>query len=276
VITHRYLADGIPQPGILGVVLAVTASCIVLSFIDQDLQIIPDEITIPGMLSVLPLALLIPGLHQPPRGYVSEILESASGVFANIGALLPEASHGSVVSFLASGTVAAGCSLGGIIGYRLYWMTAHGGEIRPLKDCLLAALITGLTGGVLALMFLRPEWAVHPRIHSFWAALAGMAAGSGLVLGVGILGRQVFRKDAMGFGDVKLMGFLGGFTGWIGVLAGFAIACFIGSAVGIWRLLRSRSRYLPFGPYLALGCLLLIIWPQVFRQALDWYLGLFR
>jgi prepilin signal peptidase PulO-like enzyme (type II secretory pathway) len=72
------------------------------------------------------------------------------------------------------------------------------------------------------------------------------------------------------------MGLLGGFAGWVGVLAGFAIACFLGSAVGIYRLLRYRSRYLPFGPYLAVGTLFMIVWPEAFHRALAWYMGLFR
>jgi leader peptidase (prepilin peptidase)/N-methyltransferase len=103
-----------------------------------------------------------------------------------------------------------------------------------------------------------------------------MAAGAGLVLGVGVVGSKVFRKDAMGFGDVKLMGLLGGFAGWTGVIAGFALACLLGSVVGIYRLIRYRSRYLPFGPYLAAGSLAVIIWPGALQAAMAWYMSLFH
>ena len=112
-------------------------------------------------------------------------------------------------------------------------------------------------------------------MHSLWAALVGMAVGASLVFLVGEVGSRVFRKPAMGFGDVKLMGLLGAFTGWAGVLAGFFLACLLGSVVGIFLLVRYRSRYLPFGPFLALGCLSMILWPESFARLMRWYSHLF-
>jgi leader peptidase (prepilin peptidase)/N-methyltransferase len=71
------------------------------------------------------------------------------------------------------------------------------------------------------------------------------------------------------------MGLLGAFTGWAGALEGFFVACLVGSVVGIFVLLRYRSRYLPFGPFLAVGCFGILLWPGAFEAGLRWYLGLF-
>ena len=131
-------------------------------------------------------------------------------------------------------------------------------------------------GAVAALCVLRPDFLLLPRVVSFWSALLGMAAGATLVFAVGVAGTKVFRKPAMGFGDVKLMGLLGAFTGWAGVVEGFFVACFLGAFVGVFVLLRYKSRYIPFGPFLAMGGLVLILWPDGVERLMAWYMGLFR
>ena len=276
VLAQRYLVGAEPSPAVFAVVAALVAASIVVAFIDQDLEIIPDEITLYGMMAVPALSVLVPEFHLPPSPFIAEGLAAARGPFEGIAARLPAALRAPLPAALALAAVFALGAILGLWGYRLYWKAAHGGGLKPLRDCLLAMVLAGSTGAAVGVMALRPEWILHPRIHAFWSALAGMAAGAGLVLGVGVLGSKIFRKDAMGFGDVKLMGLLGGFAGWTGVIAGFALACLLGSVVGIYRLLRYRSRYLPFGPYLAAGSLAMIIWPGAFQAAMAWYMGLFR
>ncbi|MFH0888908.1 MAG: A24 family peptidase [Planctomycetota bacterium] len=89
-------------------------------------------------------------------------------------------------------------------------------------------------------------------------SLIGMVAGGGIIYLVGLIGKLVFRKEAMGFGDVKLMAFLGGFLGWESTLYTFFIACFIGSIVGILLYFITKDHYVAFGPYIAVAAL--IIW----------------
>ena len=48
----------------------------------------------------------------------------------------------------------------------------------------------------------------------------------GLIFLCGVFGKLVFRKDAMGFGDVKLMGVIGGFLGWKLAVTTFFLAPF--------------------------------------------------
>jgi prepilin signal peptidase PulO-like enzyme (type II secretory pathway) len=148
------------------------------------------------------------------------------------------------------------------------------GESR-LEGGILSAVVAGAIGGMLVLNVLRPPSLSEPRVQAFWASEFGMGVGAGLVWLVGWLGSRVFRKEAMGFGDVKLMGLLGAVVGWTGVLRGFFVACLLGSVIGVFVLVRHRSHYVPFGPFLSVGCYSLLLWPEAFESAVRWYLGLF-
>ncbi len=95
-------------------------------------------------------------------------------------------------------------------------------------------------------------------------ALLGSCAGWCSLYLVGLLGTIVFRKNAMGFGDVKFLAPIGAFLGPIGVLYAFFGAAVAGSILGLPMYLLRQRRQIPFGPYLALGTVLALAWgPQV-------------
>ena len=52
------------------------------------------------------------------------------------------------------------------------------------------------------------------RVDALVASALGILTGGGLVYACSIFGKWLFKKEAMGFGDVKLMGMIGGFVGW--------------------------------------------------------------
>jgi leader peptidase (prepilin peptidase)/N-methyltransferase len=128
------------------------------------------------------------------------------------------------------------------------------------------------------------------RMAAFTACLAGMAAGGGSLWIIGWVGSRIYGRDAMGFGDVKLLAAGGGFLGPGGVLWALMIASLAASVVGVLNLLRFLAilrgrvrarhrrtrlrkslqvariagRYVPFGPYLALGIgIVLLYWKEV-------------
>jgi len=112
-------------------------------------------------------------------------------------------------------------------------------------------------------------------------SVLGLLVGAGLVWLVAVVGKWAFRKDAMGLGDVKFMGMIGGFLGPVPVLMTFFLGCVFGSVVGITIFLITRNRYMAFGPYLALGAIVMLLWGEgAIRLAIDdwprFLSGLFR
>lgn len=120
---------------------------------------------------------------------------------------------------------------------------------------------------------------------------AGMALGGGFLYAIGWIGTRIYKAEAMGFGDVKLIAAGGGFIGTKGVAFALVIAVVVASVFGILNILRfyhvvrtrqrrrklsnrgipeairtarAVGRYLPFGPYLALGIgIVLLDWKDV-------------
>ncbi len=84
----------------------------------------------------------------------------------------------------------------------------------------------------------------------------------------------IIPREAMGFGDVKLIAAIGAFLGWQAVFFTIFAASIIGSLVGIAAILASHREWsakIPFGPYLSLGALL---WLFFGPQLLAWYTAL--
>ncbi len=158
--------------------LVLVMIAIVVTFIDIDFKIIPDEINIPGMWAAPVLSAFLPLLHEQDRLFM---------------ALDPS-----------------------------LWSPA-------------AALIS---------------------------ALVGAAVGAGSLLLVGQLGKLLFKKDAMGFGDVKFMALVGGFLGWDACIAVFLLACLAGSVIGIGYKIVTKRQDIPFGPFLSLGMVVIILFRE--------------
>jgi leader peptidase (prepilin peptidase)/N-methyltransferase len=106
-----------------------------------------------------------------------------------------------------------------------------------------------------------PLWSrTGPFVAAGAASLWGAAVGAGMTWLVGRIFKPLFRREAMGLGDVKLMAFLGAWLGWQGALLTFFLGCLYGSAYGVgqWPFTR-RMGEVWFGPFLALGALSLIV-----------------
>ncbi|MGB0409840.1 MAG: prepilin peptidase [Opitutales bacterium] len=77
-------------------------------------------------------------------------------------------------------------------------------------------------------------------IQSVVDSLIGVLIGSGLVYWIAVLGEIVFRKPAMGEGDVKFVGFIGAFCGWEGAVFAMFGGALVGSIVLLPVILAGR------------------------------------
>jgi len=109
----------------------------------------------------------------------------------------------------------------------------------------------------------------NPRACALLASLVGMGVGAGVIWVLGVVGRALFRKEAMGFGDVKLMAMVGGILGWKLAVMAIVLAAFAGSAVGLVMLLWTRDTRVPFGPYLSLGSFVAMLHAGDIARLLD-------
>ena len=101
----------------------------------------------------------------------------------------------------------------------------------------------------------------------------GILLGGGHIWLLGLFGRMLFRKEAMGFGDVKLMAMVGGIMGWFAAVMTTPLAACVGSVIGIIVVLRTKSHYLPFGPFLAMGTVMMIFWGALVFGYFGWALS---
>jgi len=132
-------------------------------------------------------------------------------------------------------------------------------------------------GGVVIALILSP---ILPLLHSHeslfsslqgtmpaWSAslvtaLVGAVVGASALLLVGIVGKWIFKKDAMGLGDVKFMAFMGAVFGWGGALTIFLLGCLVGAVVGLGYKLATRNQEIPFGPFLSVGMLVFMFFRE--------------
>lgn len=94
--------------------------------------------------------------------------------------------------------------------------------------------------------------------------LLGCLAGGGIFLLITLLGGLIAGKEAMGFGDVKLMGAMGLFFGWMEITAIAVIAFLIGAIISVVLLatkIRKTDEYIPFGPFIVLSSFIVMLVP---------------
>jgi leader peptidase (prepilin peptidase)/N-methyltransferase len=136
--------------------------------------------------------------------------------------------------------------------------------------------------------FIVPDRITAPLTVSALAllGLAALAEGNGWRFGRTLLGGvayfafllllNILYPKGMGMGDVKLAFSLGLYLGWLGwgqVFLGGFLAFLLGAGVGVTLIatkIKGRKDVVPFGPFLALGAMLTILWGA---PILRWYTG---
>jgi leader peptidase (prepilin peptidase)/N-methyltransferase len=94
----------------------------------------------------------------------------------------------------------------------------------------------------------------------WWAGIAtGLAAGLIFLL-LSVAGSALLHAEVLGFGDVKLAAFMGLVLGWPFIVSALFYGVLLGAiaavGVGIWK--RSMHATFAYGPYLAVGAVIVL------------------
>ena len=111
----------------------------------------------------------------------------------------------------------------------------------------------GLALGVILSVLLPSLHGTTVRLLALERSVIGLLIGGALLYGTGFLGELVFRKEAMGGGDVKLLAMAGSILGWKTVTVCFFISPVLALIPGLIVLFVKRSHVIPYGPFLSLG-----------------------
>ncbi len=116
-----------------------------------------------------------------------------------------------------------------------------------------------------------------PRFAGFQAALFGYLVGGAWIWGMRIFGTLGFGKEAMGMGDVHILAAVGAVMGWALPSATFFVAPFFGLLWALYLWLGRRQRELPYGPWLGLAAVVVMIfydaisgWLAPYKDLLLW------
>lgn len=112
----------------------------------------------------------------------------------------------------------------------------------------------------LVLLFAAGIFNVNVAIDMFF----GMLAGGGIFLLITLVGGLIAGKEAMGFGDVKLMAGLGLYFGLANIILITLVSFLLGAVISIILLLtkvKKTDEYIPFGPFIVLACFIIMVVP---------------
>lgn len=119
--------------------------------------------------------------------------------------------------------------------------------------------------------FINEHWRMHwNRWLGFLTGIVGIVVGGGTVWVVRAVTSWVFRTEAIGFGDVTLMGMVGAFLGWQTTVLAFFLAPLSAVVVGIFAWILTGNRAIPYGPHLSIAsAVCLFFWRPLWNWAVE-------
>jgi len=265
------------------------SALIALAVIDAQHRLLPDAITYPGFVLAVGLRALLPDFGEmrdvgsdSSRGVPPFLSEHALGAGALLiamssilllllervdyrlvgRALDEEARAGEDTSAIAASECVAPNGEGRSNGREAIQRSIRDVERKESWSPEWAALLLAMgLSAIFVLHGLRdPSFALVGTLSALHA-LGGAALGSG-VLWLSRLGYYAVRRlEGVGFGDVKMMLMVGAFLGWTGTLVTIFLASLLGSIYGVTLMLLTRERNpkLPFGSFLSLAALVVLL-----------------
>jgi leader peptidase (prepilin peptidase) / N-methyltransferase len=248
---------------------------LVATFIDFDEKTIPDEITIPGTLIGLLFAAIWPASHLPILQFIAPALK-----IVGYGPLLLTSPDAWSPWFNSWRGAALG--IGIFVGWCLVLIpalcTLRRGWWKGIQFYF-ASIARDSAWWKMLLLAIVGSPAIlavwhggGPRWQALLTSLVGLAVGGLLVWAVRIVGWVGLHKEAMGFGDVTLLAMIGSFLGWQACLLIPFFSAFLALAVALTQWVLTGLREIPFGPYLCLAALAMVIgWTEIWAFAIPYF-----
>ena len=246
-----WMAAGHRSPGLALVYCLFIAGLIVATFIDFELLIIPDEITIGGMVAGVICSLLVPLLHRK-TAIAASIWESLVGMA--VGASV-------VYAILRAGKLAFGQEKvqlppGSEVIFTETAIVLPGQEI-PYEGLFYRGGDTVSVEAVRVELCDRCYRDVRIRLTETRLSIGEDEMDPAAVPYMSVTtDKVILPREAMGLGDVKFMAAIGAFLGWQAVIFSLFFSSIVGAAVGIVLIAlkqKSLQSRLPYGPYIAVG-----------------------
>ncbi len=122
----------------------------------------------------------------------------------------------------------------------------------------LGLVVTGLLCAPINPIFISPSLWIKIGL-----SVKGAVFGFLLCAAIAWLGEKLFKKEAMGGGDIKLLAAVGAWSGALGAFNCLLVGSLLGSLYGLGLMLRgkvTRSDPIPFGPFLSAGAIINFFW----------------
>jgi len=145
-------------------------------------------------------------------------------------------------------------------------------EYMLIEDSVIIFFLISII--ILRLIFKIPEDFITFNLHPYLETLIGGIFGFGLLFSIAIIGKKIYKQDAMGGGDIKLYGIIGLVLGLKLTLMSLFLASIIGTIIGLslslFKIIKKNSP-IPFGPFIAIGSLITYFFgPDI----IDWYFNI--
>lgn len=233
------------------VMCIVMAGFIVATFIDLEHFIIPDEITIGGIVVGFICSFFVPQLH-----HVTKISESMVQSFLGIAV-----GGGLIYAILRGGKLLFGrqkieLAVESKIFFTETCLKLPDQDI-PYEDLFYRNSDVILVKARRVEMIDRCFTETPLRLTPVTLQIGEEKFKTEEVPYLEVIASEiVLPREAMGFGDVKFMAAIGAFLGWPAVLFSLMGSSVIGALVGVTLILSQRREWssrLPYGPYIALA-----------------------
>jgi leader peptidase (prepilin peptidase)/N-methyltransferase len=262
-----WLFYGRQAPALALAYSVVMGGLIVATFIDLAHFIIPDEITIGGMILGLLSSLAVPALHNQAGSRAKGLIASFIGLVVG-GVLVEAVRQGGKLAFgrlklaFADNTKIFFGETGVILPDReipydeIFYRKSdairfHARHLELADRCFLNAEVA-----LSPLKLKINEEEFDPEQNLFMEAVTD---------------QMVLPREAMGFGDVKFMAAIGAFLGWQATVFSLVVSSFIGAIVGGTLILlkrHERANPIPYGPYIAVAAAL---WIFAGERMMSWF-----